>query len=114
MVTAWKIAPGRKASGWKMCRDQGCIALGWRQLTDYQKYKTEKEILAALGGGKGDGKGAANSIWRFANVIQSSHRVVANNGKSRVEGIGIVTSDYLPPNSAENPNPDQSSPCSSR
>jgi 5-methylcytosine-specific restriction enzyme B len=109
MAKVWKIAPGEVANGWEMCRQQGCIALGWAQLTDYRKFKSEGDVLAALGGGKGDGKGAARSIWRFVHVIQPSDVVIANKGKSRVVGIGLVTSDYLPP-SPENPSQNKNLP----
>jgi hypothetical protein len=103
MAKAWKIAPGERAWNWDQCRDQHCIALGWRKLKDYRKFKNENEIVKALGGGPGDGKGAAKSIWRFVKTIQPSDIVIANNGKSTVMGMGIIESEYLPPNSAKNP-----------
>ena len=103
MAKAWKIAPGEGADQWEMCRDKKCIALGWRKLKNYRKYGSEKEILDVLGGGPGDGSGAAQSIWRFAREIHPYDLVVANNGRSRIEGIGIVTSDYLSPRSRKNP-----------
>src|SRR5581483_4635565 len=42
-------------------------------------------------------------IWSFVKKIQPGHVVVANNGLSRVEGIGFVTSGYLHPNHPKNP-----------
>ncbi len=103
MVQVWKIAPGQRANHWGMCRDHDCILLGWRQLKDYRKFKSKSEILRALGGRPGDGAGAALSIMRFANEVKPSDIVVANQGRATVVGIGIVTSDYLPPGVAKNP-----------
>ncbi len=103
MGNVWKIAPGRAASHWGMCRSLGCIALGWRRLNDYNTFSSEEEIQRALGGGPGDGVGAAQSIWRFAHVVQPSDLVVANQGRSRAVGIGVVRSEYLPPGSPKNP-----------
>jgi hypothetical protein len=103
MPQAWKIAPGKHADHWTMCRERGCILLGWRALRDYRAFNNQKEIVNALSGEPGDGAGAARSIWRFANEIKPLDIVVANRGRARIVGIGIVKSDYLPPNSPENP-----------
>lgn len=103
MANIWKIAPGRNAERWDMCQEKGCILLGWRQLDDYTSFKTQKEILAALGGGEGDGKGAAQSVYRFAYEVQPNDIVVANRGRSRIMGVGIVTGDYLPKGHPDNP-----------
>jgi hypothetical protein len=102
MVKAWKIAPGKGADHWEMCREKKCIVLGWAKLTDYRN-KNEKQILRMLGGGPGNGTGAARSILRFVDEIQTSDIVIANRGRSSIVGIGVVTSEYLPPNSPRNP-----------
>jgi hypothetical protein len=103
MSQAWKIAPGEHAGHWDMCRDRDCILIGWRALRDYRKFKSEKAILHALGGGPGDGSGAARSIWRFTNEVKPFDIVVAIQGRAAVVGIGIIKSDYLPPRSPKNP-----------
>jgi len=76
MGNVWKIAPGEAADHWEMCRRRGCILLGWRQLGDYGKFKSEKQIVKALGGGPGHGAGAAHSISRFVHDIQLSDIVI--------------------------------------
>jgi hypothetical protein len=103
MAQVWKIAPGKHADHWKMCRERGCILIGWRALQNYRKFKTEKAILRALGGGPGDGAGAARSIYRFAYSIKPFDIVVANEGRATVVGIGVVKSEYLSPRSPKNP-----------
>lgn len=91
-----------------MSRRQGCICLGWMQITDFARFKSEKEVLRALKKAyphdkEGNRAGAAKSIWLFGHRIQPSHLVIANKGRSSVVGIGVVTSGYLPPKSPENP-----------
>ena len=108
MAKAWKIAPGRGAKYWDMCLKQRCIVIGWLEQRDFRDFKSEKEILEALGGKPGDGKGAAKSIWRFLHEVQPSHVVIANKGKSSVVGIGVVESEYLAPGSPGNPSLDKS------
>lgn len=104
MPNVWKIAPGEGASHWEMCLRQRCILLGWKKLKDYTVFDDEDEIIVALGGGPGNGKGAAQSIWRFTREVQPLDIVIANNGRSIVEGIGIVTGEYLPAGHPDNPN----------
>lgn len=103
MAQVWKIAPGEHADHWEKCHKRGCILIGWRALKDYRKFKSQKAILHALGGGPGDSTGAARSIWRFANEIRPFDIVVANQGRATIVGIGIIKSDYLSPSSPKNP-----------
>lgn len=103
MAQVWKIAPGEHADHWERCRERGCILIGWRALRNYLKFKSKKAILRALGGGPGDGTGAALSIWRFAYEIKPFDIVVANRGRGTVVGIGVVKSEYLSPRSSKNP-----------
>ena len=42
-------------------------------------------------------------VWQFVAEVKPSHIVVANEGYNGVVGIGVVTSEYLPPNDKENP-----------
>jgi hypothetical protein len=104
MAKVWKIAPGQGAEMWDECRDNDCIVLGWKKLKNYRPFGRNKaKIVGKLGGGPGNGKGAATSIIRFVHDIGEFDVLVANDGRSRVEGIGIVTSDYLPPGSLRYP-----------
>lgn len=107
MPKVWKIAPGIGASEWELCRERQCIVLGWRTLRDYRNFgnsnKGKKAIVRDLGGGPGDGSGAATSILRFAYEVMPADVVVANRGRSLVVGIGLVKSDYLSPSSPKNP-----------
>jgi hypothetical protein len=107
-MKVWKIAPGQRANNWPMCRDAGCIVVGWKDLTDYREFSDWKEVLKALQqaygrGAKGAGKGAAKTIWRFGHVIKSPDIVVANKGFNEIVGIGRITSEYLAPSSRQNP-----------
>ncbi len=110
MAKVWKIAPGKHADHWDMCRERGCILIGWNFLKDYREFKDEKAILKALPGGRGNGTGAARSIYRFTYDVKPPHVVVANKGKSSVEGIGIIASEYLPPSSPKNPSDSEALP----
>lgn len=104
MAQVWKIAPGEHAVEWDMCRERHCIVLGWRALHDYKRFGNDRSAVArVLGGGPGNGFGAAGSVLRFAYEVKPADVVVANRGRTAVVGIGVVNSGYLRPSSRTNP-----------
>ena len=101
MPTVWKIAPGDKAYLWSESLKQGCITINWMHQTDLAQFKTEEDLKKALKEAKQtDQRGA---IWDFVKVVQRGDTVVANNGQSKVVGVGVVESDYLRPDHPTNP-----------
>jgi predicted HNH restriction endonuclease len=108
MGQVWKTAPGVAAEDWDLFREHGCIGLGWLVNSDYRDFGSEEEVLAALEqehgkGAPGAGAGSAKMIWQFVHDVKLHHVVVANERYNRVVGVGVVASEYLPPNSAKNP-----------
>jgi hypothetical protein len=105
MVAVWKIAPGTRAGVWPDCYERGCISVNWLNDLDFSSFRDRKEISRALKKVDPDeGVGGAPSIWRFTYEVKKGHIVVANAGLSRVMGIGVITSGYLPPDDPPNPN----------
>lgn len=100
----WKVAPGRNAKFWNECRDSGSICIGWFGDKNFRDFKSREEIRDALLS-TGEKGGGASSIWAFSRLLKPGDIVVANNGKSRIMGIGVVTSDYIPPTDPQNPSP---------
>jgi hypothetical protein len=109
MARVWKIAPGVRADNWSICRDHGCIALGWDQIGNFRRYRTRDEVVEALACAsdvrEGNRSGAARSIWRFVHVIREGDVIVANRGDTCVVGIGVVTGPYLHARHPDNPLP---------
>ncbi len=103
-INVWKIAPGKKAWFWENCRNWNCITISWLNENNFWNFKDKDAIAEELRKANEGDFGAAKSIWQFVHEIQEGDIVVANQGKSRVVGIGIVTSEYLPPNDPRNPN----------
>jgi hypothetical protein len=108
MAKAWKIAPGEHANAWPECREWGCIVFGWRELGNHARFDSETALRKAMKaayrrGEPGTGPRAARSIWRFVKEVEPKHIVVANDGRGRVVGVGIVKSGYLAPGSPRNP-----------
>lgn len=87
----WKIAPGAKGSDWKRCQEQGFIAVGWDDMGDLRPLTREQFDAKAKQLGH---KPGVDQLWKFRN-IGVGDRVVANNGTTRVLGIGTVTGPYF-------------------
>jgi hypothetical protein len=102
VVSFWKIAPGEHAWMWDESLALGTISINWLNARNFEDFETKEEIRRALAKQK-DGHGGAPSILSFVKTIQRGHVVVANNGLSRIEGVGFVTSGYLHPDHPKNP-----------
>src|SRR5215216_1056780 len=102
----WKIAPGPQAEHWDMCRDRGCVVVHWLDDIDFREFKDRDAIKKALSD-SGQRSGGAGQIWRFTHDLKPQDIVVANRGTDTVVGIGLLSSDYLPPSDPLNPSRDQ-------
>jgi 5-methylcytosine-specific restriction enzyme B len=84
----WKVSPGENGEMWDECRVGAFIAVGWDELGDltnvnHDTFKQRAEELDA-----------SAQVWKFRN-IEVGDRIVANNGTTRVLGIGTVTGPYF-------------------
>lgn len=104
MKNCWKIAPGRKAEVWAECYERKCISINWLNDLDLREFSDSSEILSELERVNEGKRGSAASICTFVKDVKKGDIVIANNGLSAIEGIGVVTSHYLPPNHLTNPN----------
>jgi hypothetical protein len=107
----WRVAPGRRGEWWNECRENGCIVIGWSEAAkkapknDFRKLRSRKELRElfrqAYGGKKG--VGGWSEVWRFVHEIQPGDIIVAKSGIEEIPGIGIVTSDCIPPGHPDHP-----------
>lgn len=90
----WKIAPGPSAVAWPEWRERGMAALGWGELGDLTGVSKRgfDERAALCMKEHGYKKGVAQ-VWDFRN-IRPGDRVLANQGKHTVLGIGTVVEGY--------------------
>jgi len=98
----WKVAPGSDALYWDECREAKCIAINWLNGTDLRKFGTKEELKEELID-NGESDGGAWQIWYFVHDLQLGDVIVANEASGKAVGIGVVTSDYLPPSDRRNP-----------
>lgn len=90
----WKIAPGRNAVAWPEWRERGIAGIGWPEfgdLTAVGKAEFDKRATKCAKQ-HGYGKGMSQ-VWTFRQ-IRPGDRIVANQGKHTVVGIGTVVGGY--------------------
>ncbi|MEM2691307.1 MAG: hypothetical protein QXS01_04310 [Candidatus Bathyarchaeia archaeon] len=107
----WRMAPGENAEWWDECRDKNCILIGWREAAqqapngDFSKVESKdamKELLQRVYKQR-EGVRGWHQVWAFVREMKQGDIIVAKRGTREVIGIGIVISDYIPPNSSEHP-----------
>lgn len=113
MVNVWKIAPGGRAYLWDETHEQKCITINWMNETNFEKFKTEEALRQAMKE-NGDPPNGSKDIWNFVRRVQRGDTVIANKGKSEIVGIGVVESEYLPPNDPRNPRKTAGEHCHAR
>lgn len=91
----WKIAPGKNAVAWPEWMERGIASIGWPELGDLSNIaKPEFDKRAAKCAKEHDyGKGMSQ-VWTFRQ-IRPGDRIVANQGKHTVVGIGTVVGGYF-------------------
>ena len=103
LINYWKFAPGENGIYWDEFYNENIIAIGWDDLTDLKTYTTES-LAEDLGVEDSDN---SNQIWNIENFRDASigDVVIANKGKSKALGIGVITGEYeFKPERKENKN----------
>ena len=102
----WRIIPGSteiREETWQECKEKGFISIGFSsgQTVDYSKYKSVedlRDLLLDVNADIPENTTAPQLVWNFVNEIKVNDIIVANNGRyGKIYGIGIVKSDYIPP-----------------
>lgn len=90
----WKIAPGRNAVAWPEWMHRGIASIGWPELGDLSNLSKAEFDKRADKCSKEHkyGKGMSQ-VWIFRQ-IRPGDRIVANQGKHTVVGIGTVVGGY--------------------
>ncbi len=90
----WVIGAGEGACYWKDWESSGYIALGW-EIGDVREMTSKEEIREALV--EEVGSGGMNDVlamYQFGHEMKVGDQVFVKQGRSRLLGWGVVTSDY--------------------
>jgi hypothetical protein len=90
----WKVAPGRNGIAWPEWRQRGMAAIGWPDLGDISMLSEADFQTRSKAKYDNDKRSAGPyQVWLFRS-IQPGDRVVANNGRTSILGVGTVTEGY--------------------
>jgi len=92
-VRYWKIAPGSGGFVWIEQRDHRCIAIGWGETGDLDKYKTEESIRRRFSQIDWSSRTRPTQLLKFHKDIQVGDKILANSGR-QIYGIGTVVGNY--------------------
>ncbi|MFP2956478.1 McrB family protein [Myxococcus sp. 1LA] len=90
----WKVAPGRNGIAWPEWRQRGIAAIGWPDLGDISTLsETDFQARSKAKYDKDKRSAGPYQVWLF-RAIQPGDRVIANNGRTSILGVGTVTEGY--------------------
>ncbi len=94
-VQFWVIGTN-SIDDWNEFYNDGIIAIGWGELGDLSKFKSQDAIYDALQNiyKKTNPTNNAKGNWQFANNIKQGDIIFAKDGLSKIIGCGITISDY--------------------
>jgi restriction system protein len=98
-MKTWMVRAGVGGVFADVFRAQEIVGLGWRQISDLQKYQSREALQAAIRLAYPDYPNQAVSmntgqLWRFAKEIAIGDRIVTYDPSARVYLCGLITGDY--------------------
>ncbi|WP_397445963.1 EVE domain-containing protein [Polaribacter sp. R77954] len=97
-IKYWLYSPGGNADHWDEFFEANIMAIGWDRLGDLKQYKSKDEIKEALDHINGNSDRKPNKVtanYEFANTMQIGDVIIVKQGRSKLLGYGVVTSDYF-------------------
>ncbi len=97
-VHYWSIAPGEGAQFWSELQSKNVISLGWNKMGDLSHYQTleavKKKYIQEYNPKTDDPKNDTLGLFEFGHRLKNGDIVFIKNGRTKLIGIGRVTSDY--------------------
>lgn len=95
----WKIAPGPNAMYWDEWKSKGIVGIGWNEMGDLSDVpnkddftKRVREAIATRY--PTDTEKGFQQLWHFLRNISPGDLVLANDGTTKVLGLGTVIGRY--------------------
>ena len=88
----WKIAPGSHGFLWVEQRINRCIAIGWNDLGNLDKYKNEDMIRKKFK--KFYPHNRPKQLIDFYYDVKEGHKIVASSGRY-IYGVGEISGKYI-------------------
>jgi 5-methylcytosine-specific restriction protein B len=88
---AWQVAPDKSKKLWSEWSEHDTMSIGWDGAGDFGGL-SKQEIATALG--TETSSNDVTTLNYFANSIIPGDVTIARHGRSDIDGIGVVTSEY--------------------
>lgn len=95
-VYYWLYSPGEQAYMWDEFYEQGIMAIGWSDLGNLRRYKTQQEMRDALQDiyETDSSRNDARAVWDFSKEMREGDIVFVKRGRTEILGCGVVVSKY--------------------
>lgn len=96
-VQYWTYSPGENAEKWDELFEKGIIAIKWGEIGDLETFADKEEIKDKMKEVYGDSSSYMNSAhaaWQFSREMKIGDIVFAKEGRTKILGRGIVSSEY--------------------
>jgi 5-methylcytosine-specific restriction protein B len=93
LINFWKFAPGEGGKYWDEFYQAGIIAVGWEKIGDLTRFENSDALATELGLNE---VGKSNEVGNLENFRDAAINdiVIANRGKSKCLGIGVIKGEY--------------------
>lgn len=98
VLNYWSIAPGEGAKYWKDWKNLNIISLGWDEMGDLSRYETQEELkrkYVEVFSPERDPMNNTKALFEFKNKLKLGDIVFAKDGRLKLLGVGVITSEYI-------------------
>jgi len=100
-IRIWRIAPGSSEiydEVWDEFKKESYVGIGFtngNDKVDFSEFKNKFAINHHLNNNLFVSKDSTDMVWKFIKWIRKGDIIIANKGRSKLAGIGIVTGDFM-------------------
>ena len=101
-IKMWILPVGRSEianEAWELFKKESYIGIGYtfgNEKVDYSNFKSLEEIKKFMGKNIRSGSFSPSTVWKFVNEIKIGDLLVVRKGLTKLAGIGVISSDFIP------------------
>ena len=102
LLRMWILPAGRSEianDAWELFKKESYIGIGYtfgNKDVDYSTFKSLEAIKKFMGKNIRSGSFAPSTVWKFVNEFKKGDLLVVRKGLTKLAGIGVITSDFIP------------------
>lgn len=106
----WILPVGRSEianEAWELFKKESYIGIGYtfgNKNVDYSTFKSLNEIKKFMGKKIGERSYSPSTVWKFVNEFKIGDLLIVRKGLTKLAGIGVITSDFIPQTKNESKN----------